>query len=267
MSYAEIGAENLALLRFFVEAYQDVSPDSVLLDFGGGPTIYALIAAAPRVREIHVCDYLTANLDEVRQWLHREPEAFDWRPFVRTTLELEHGKPCRNADVAHREREIRARVHRLMTCDLNLARPLSAPSRTYDIVTTNFCAESITDQRGLWAIYLRRVASLARPGGKIVLSALKGAVGYRVGAQLFPAVNLAEPDLASALAGVGCDRGSILIKSVAADHPARGYDGLMFATARKHAGCSQSPLGTRCGTSRLSKGEGVEQRVGERASC
>ena len=103
--YADIGAENYALLQFFVEAYHDVSADSVLLDFGSGPTIHALIAAAPRVKEIHLCDYLPANLDEVRQWLHGESGAFDWRPFVTTTLQLERGKPCSDAEAVQRERE------------------------------------------------------------------------------------------------------------------------------------------------------------------
>ena len=67
--YADLGAENLALLRFLEEAYRDLPSNCVLLDFGGGPTIYPLIAAASRVEEIHFTDYLDSNLEEVRKWL------------------------------------------------------------------------------------------------------------------------------------------------------------------------------------------------------
>jgi hypothetical protein len=231
--YADIGAENNALLRFFVEAYRGVSADSVLLDFGGGPTIHALIAAAPRVREIHLCDYLAANLEEVRLWLRGESGAFDWRPFVKTTLQLERGTPCSDEEAVQRENEIRVRVKHVTTCDLSLVMPLRGISCTYDIVTTNFCAESVTDQRLRWWVYLQRITSLLRPSGTLLLSALKGASGYSVGGRVFPAVNISEADLASALGVAGCDRDSIVITSVVADRPARRYHGLMFASARK----------------------------------
>ena len=111
--------------------------------------------------------------------------------------------------------------------------PLHGASRTYDIVTTNFCAESVTDQRRWWYVYLQRIVSLVKPGGKFLASALKGASSYSVGERVFPAVDITEPDLASALGSVGCDLDSIVIESVVADRPTRHYQGLMFASARK----------------------------------
>src|SRR5262245_17505565 len=112
--YADLGAENRALLHFFVEAYQDIPPDSVLLDFGGGPTIYPLIAAATKVKEVHFSDYLEANLHEVRKWLRGDASAFDWHAFIRATLELEKGSVCSASEIAQREAEIRKRVTRIM---------------------------------------------------------------------------------------------------------------------------------------------------------
>jgi hypothetical protein len=231
--YAEIGGENHALLQFLVDAYREVTGDGVLLDFGCGPTIYALIPAAPRVREIHLCDYLEVNLDEVRRWLRGEQGAFDWRPFVRATLEIERGERCSNADTLQREIDIRARVNRLTRCDLSLVMPLGPTSPTYDIVTTNFCAESITDRRWSWSLYLPRIVSLLKPGGAFLMSAVKGASGYSVGQRVFPTADIAEADISSALCAAGCDPDSISIKSVAADRSTRRYRGLMFARALK----------------------------------
>jgi hypothetical protein len=59
--YADVGAENFALLKFIVRAFIHVPRDIVLLDFGGGPTIYPLIAAVHKAKEIHVCDYVDAH--------------------------------------------------------------------------------------------------------------------------------------------------------------------------------------------------------------
>jgi hypothetical protein len=237
--YAEIGAENHALLQFLVDAFREVPGDGALLDFGGGPTIYALIVAAPRVGEMHHCDYLPANLDQVRRWLRGDRDAFDWRPFVRTTLELESGVPCSDAAILQREMETRARLVCLTRCDLRLGKPLPGTSRTYEIVTTNFCAESITDRPLLWCVYLRRIVSLLKPGGTLLLSALKGATSYSVGTRTFPAVDLEESDLARALSFAGCDPHSIAIRSIAADRPTRHYRGLMFASARKATASSR----------------------------
>lgn len=43
--YSKIGSENLSLLDFFSKAYQGVKNESIMLEFGGGPTVYPLITA------------------------------------------------------------------------------------------------------------------------------------------------------------------------------------------------------------------------------
>jgi len=39
--YDDLGEENLAILRFYVEVFHDLAPKSTMLDFGSGPTIYS----------------------------------------------------------------------------------------------------------------------------------------------------------------------------------------------------------------------------------
>src|SRR5689334_2040520 len=56
--YDHIGPENDELLRFFAEAFKLVPPETVMLEFGGGPTIYQLISAAVKVSTIDFTDYL-----------------------------------------------------------------------------------------------------------------------------------------------------------------------------------------------------------------
>ncbi len=231
--YGDVGEENLALLRFMIETYRELPRGGRLLDFGGGPTIYPLISAVGRVDEVHFSDYLPANLDEVRRWLSKDPAAFNWRDFVRRAIELETEAACSEADVTRRETEIRALVTKVMRCDASRTPPIEGVERPYDVVVTNFCAESATSDRWQWRAYVVNIVSLLRPGGVLIMSALKGAGSYAVGSRRFPAVDISEDDLIELLEETGFENKKIELRSVPADRPSRDYDGLIMAVARK----------------------------------
>jgi len=230
--YADMGAENLAIMQFLVRSFRDIAPDSTLLDFGGGPTIYTLITASARLREIHFCDYLEANLQAVQKWLYGDDDAFDWTHFIKTTLVLE-GRDYSRESVKAREKQIRQNVTRVMRCDANHPSPLNGNTRQYDLLVSNFCAESVTNDREQWRSFVENITSLLKPGGKLVMSALKGADSYAVGNEVFPAVFILEDDLIQALGDAGFAEESLQIDSVPADRPSRHYQGLMLATATK----------------------------------
>ncbi len=232
--YADIGSENLAILNFLVSALREVSPQSVLLDFGGGPTVYSLIASASHAREIHFCDYLDSNLEQVRMWLECHPQSFDWTEFIETTLALE-GNDYSRQGIVLRENEIRQRVTNLLHCDANLPQPIQTDVSGYDVLVSNFCAESATDNLEQWRKFVGNITSLIKPGGRLIMSTLKGASSYGVGKEIFPAVNIMEDDVKELLVDIGFDCASIQIDSVPADRPSRHYQGLMFVTAIKAA--------------------------------
>ncbi len=231
--YGDIGFENLALLRFLAETYQRIPKGGVLLDFGGGPTIYPLITAVTRVDEIHFSDYLEANLEEVRRWIDGDPTAYDWDDFIRKALELENGSACSDDDVDRRAREIRSRVTRLTRCDASRTPPIESGTDEYDVVLTNFCAESATSDHDEWASYMSNIVSVLKPGGWLVMSALKGATRYSVGERSFPAVDISENDLFALLENNGFARENIEVRSIPADRPTRDYEGLMLAVAQR----------------------------------
>ncbi len=234
--YGDIGSENLALLRFMAETCRSLPEDGILLDFGGGPTIYPLISAAGHIGEIHFSDYLEANLNEVRSWLDEEPAAFDWDPFIRRAIELETGKDCSDADVAARAAEIRKKVTRLVRCDASRAPALEGEYEPYDVILTNFCAESATSDRWQWQAFMVNIVSLLKPGGRLIMSALKGATRYSVGERSFPAVDITEDELLELLEEVGFPRKSTELVSVPADRPTRDYQGLILVVAEKERG-------------------------------
>ena len=59
--YADLGEENVAILRFYSDVFRAMTPKSVMLDFGSGPTIYSLISAVTKVEEIHAPDHPTGQ--------------------------------------------------------------------------------------------------------------------------------------------------------------------------------------------------------------
>ncbi len=233
--YSDTGDENLALLRFLAEAFQGLPPGGLLLDFGGGPTIYPLISAAARVDEIHFSDYLEANIGEVRRWLSAQPDAFDWAPFVATALHIEAGVAPTPAEVAEREAEIRKKVTRLIRCDASRNPPIDGAFERYDVLVTNFCAESATSDRSQWQASVSNIVSLLKPGGRLIMSALRGATSYAVGPRFFPAVDVSEEDLVELLEDSYFPRKFIDVRSVPADRVTREYDGLIMAIAQKRA--------------------------------
>jgi hypothetical protein len=239
--YSDIGAENQALLRFCAETYASIPRGGALLDFGGGPALYPLIAAAARVDEIHFADYLETNLREVERWLRNDPRAFDWNPFIARTLELEGGEPTLAA-VEQRAKEVRRRVTRVLRCDASRRPPLARLEHLYDVVSTHFCAESATSDRGEWRLFMANIASLLKPGGWLVVSALKGATRYAVGPDSFPAVDISEDDLLELLEELVPCESEIRLKTIGADRPSREYEGIMLAVAQKRV---REPRATR----------------------
>ncbi len=231
--YGDVGAENLELLRFMADAYRNVPRGGRLLDFGGGPTIYPLISAVGRVDEVHFSDFLPANLEEVRKWLANDPSAFDWRDFVQRAIELETGASCSAADVDRRQQEIRRLVTRLVRCDASCRVPIEGAFRPYDVVVTNFCAESATSDHAQWREFVVNIVSLLRPGGTLIMSALKGASSYAVGSRWFPAVDIAEEHLIELLEETGFSQKTLELRSIPADRPSRDYEGLILSVAQK----------------------------------
>lgn len=238
--YSKIGSENHGLLEFLVKAYRDIEENSVMLEFGGGPTIYPLIPAAPKVREIHFADYLEGNLEEVRMWKEESTAAFEWRRFFRKTLSLEGLKRVGKMQVKRRKDLVREKLTKLLKCDAFQTHPLGISYyHHYDIVNVNFVAESITSSKEVWKKIIRNICSLLKRNGVLVMSAIKEAEHYRVGKKLFPAVGISEEDLIEVLAPLGFEETSFVLSSIPAEVTNEelkgysGYKGIIFLKARR----------------------------------
>jgi hypothetical protein len=230
--YSTVPPENVAHLRFMVKAFASVLPSSLTLDFGGGPTLYTLLVAAGKVHNIHYSDYLQANRDEMQKWLRGDADAFNWQESVREVLEMEGKQPSPH-NIAARERLIRRHVKRVLACDVTQCSPIEGVGQAYDVLVSNLCIEAVAKDKGQWKRYLRHVTSLLKPGGKLIMTAVRGGNAYSVGQNVFHVLPIFEPDFEEALPEIGFIKESIQIEWSPADHPVYPYEGLLFVTATK----------------------------------
>ena len=169
----------------------------------------------------------------MRRWISGDPTAFDWDAFIRKALELETATPCTDAEVARRASAIRERITRLVRCDASRTPPIEHSHQRYDVLLTNFCAESVTSDWGEWQTYMANILSMLKPGGWLVISALKGATQYSVGTQSLSGGRHLGRRADRAARTERFPRERTQLQSVPADRPTRDYTGLMLAVAEK----------------------------------
>jgi hypothetical protein len=231
--YSTIEPDERRTIAFFVDAMRDVRPGEPILFFGVGPTLHHVFLAAGKASEIHLGDYLPANLREIERWIARDPGAHDWRPFVRYTLECEGFACPSEAEIAEREEVTRAKITRLFEVDIRRADPQGdGDLRPYGTVISAYCADSATDDGGTWATYMTRIAGLVRPGGTLLTSALRRSRGYLVGDKTFPSPNVDETDMRRVLQPCFGRENLAIEACELAEHGWHGYASIILACGR-----------------------------------
>lgn len=236
--YSHLGSENENLLAFYAKIYKHFGKNFSLLEFSGGPTIYSLISAAGKVKEIDFCDYLKSNRDEVKLWKKNSDKAFNWDIYFKRALELEGRKVVDNEAIDVRKTELREKLKKIVRCNAFKQDPINKTLRgRYDIINANFVLESITPSEREWEQIIMNVTSMLKNGGILIMNAIKGASYYKVGSKSFPAVNISEEKVKKTLNKLGFKM--TYLRSVAAEElnvdstQYEGYKGFIFTIAIK----------------------------------
>ena len=220
-------------LSFLCESLERLSPVTVALEYGCGPTVHHAVALVPKAQQIYLADYLPDNLEEVRRWLEGGEDAYDWSLFTRHILQLEGKAVPSVGDVEAREREARGRITRLFRSDAGDDDPLGPEMRAhFPLVTSHYCAEGATNSKETWGLYMRNIAGLVSPGGTLIVSACGAADYYAVGERLFPCAGVNACDVLSCLQENGFADLDLRVRQVP-DHSAQGYSSVILACATK----------------------------------
>jgi hypothetical protein len=229
--YSVVEPDERETIAFFVEAMTHVRDGEPILFFGVGPTLHHVFLAAGKASEIHLADYLPANLREIERWIARDADAHDWRPFVRYTLECEGLAHPTDEEVRQREEITRAKIARLLEVDARQTNPLGrGNTKRYATVISAYCADSATDDRATWERFMMNISGLVAPGGTFVTAGLRRCRFYLVGGKAFPSANVDEHDVAAVL--VPAFEGAIEVRELP-EHEALGYSGIVLAWGRR----------------------------------
>lgn len=248
--YRVVEPDERATIAFFAEAMKEAPAGDAVLIFGTGPTLHHVFLAAPKASEIHLADYLPANLEEIERWRRRDPAAHDWRAFVRYTLECEGLSVPTDEDVTRREELTRSKITRLLQVDARRPVPLE---QRYATVISAYCADSATDDRAAWTTLMANITGLVGPGGLFLTAALRRCRSYLVGDKRFPSANVDEHDLRRVLAPAFSPR--VHVRHLQG-HEAQGYSSIVLADARRRAHDSRPLRGLRSEIL-LSRGRGL----------
>lgn len=230
--YRSVEPDEQRTIAYFVDAMRRVAPGQKVLVFGVGPTLHHVFLAAEKASEIHLAEYLPENRQEIGRWLSRDPDAHDWRPFVRCTLECEGIDAPTEQQIDRREELVRAKVTQVLPADLRLSCALANGGNRYDIVISAYCADSVTSDRAEWRTFMQRILALVGQGGLFMTAALRRSNGYLVGGKLFPSACIDERDI-SAFLEQHCENDGIAVDVAPVDPTgAKGYSSIILAHGR-----------------------------------
>lgn len=231
--YSEITLDGQYLMEWVVECVQKAPPMDVALEFGSGPTVLHTFPLIKKTKEIHLAEYLQVNREEVQRWVNKEGDTHDWSQFTREFLRMEGNQSPSDAEVEAREEQVRQAITQVMHADAGEENPLGADKRGfYPLVTALCCADSATNDKDTWRLYMKNIASLVKPGGMLVISACGGHDFYRVGERRFPGACVSGRDMLNCLQELGFGDIDLRLRQVP-DSAGQGFSTTILARAIK----------------------------------
>lgn len=237
--YSHVEPDEIKTIAYEIEIFRMIHGlfgPVTILEYGSGPTHHHTIPLAPYVAEIDIAEYNPFNLIEVIEWVWNKPGTYPWSwiPFTRYALQCEGVAESTDLQIAVREQMTREKIRRFIQSDADFINPGSTAFRApYSVVTSWYCADSSTDDKKVWRLRMRNIASLVASGGIFVTAALRKAAAYKVGNMYFPSADIDENDMRDVLA-LDFDPQSIIVE--VKDVPEQrvlGYKGIILAHARK----------------------------------
>lgn len=192
------GYVNTTYYASLIKEYNDLKATDIILEIGGGPTIYQLVIPAKTALEIYFSEFLKSNREEVSKWLSASPSAWNWDGHIKRILFLEGGKNPTKKEIEERKKLIRQKTRHVIFCDAREQNPLIDDKYIFffDYISLNCCIDSITDNLNQWRDYLRNCLKLLKPRGKIIYNSICDVEkGWDVGKVSFPGIDIQPEQL------------------------------------------------------------------------
>lgn len=228
--FSKNGPENRALLSFLHNAYKTVPHCNSLIEIGGGPTIYQLISASEKVDFIIFSDFAQSCREEVRKFLQKDKNTFNWNPFIKYVLQLEDKNPSESLIADYKER-IRSKIKVIIPCDIRNKDPLFpiwCPQ--FDILSMHSVPDAISETEQEFIQNTKNPLVLLKQGGYFFSMFVKNAKNWKCGDKWYPSFPVDEQYIKNLFPQLGLSLKNI--STVDAEFE-QGYDGLISAFAIK----------------------------------
>jgi hypothetical protein len=179
------------------------------LDIGCGPTLTGAIGLAPYVSSIVLSEYEHTNLNELKLWKEKSPQAFNWRPFMLATLTTsEDDQHIDDAYIRAREEDFRSQISDIIPCDVRtkeIIDPQYIPKGGFDVITCMGALEAAASTMSELYWMFENINSLMRPGGLLVVYISLKCTYYSLGEppKRYPVLYITDSDVQDALDKAG----------------------------------------------------------------
>jgi hypothetical protein len=155
-----------------------------VLEFGGGPCLWASLLLAQYFDQIWFCDFTPSNLQSVQDWLDENPNAFNWKPFFNYVLDIKQG---------HHDNEIEYEIKlrsalkngKIFRCDVNGENSLfiddtnsNNHQQQFDMIYSNSCLESACSSYDIFRRTIGRFSDILKPGGILLIFSYQNSTSY-----------------------------------------------------------------------------------------
>lgn len=207
-----------------------------IIDYGCGPVLINLASVAPKASEIVLADYMESYRIFVKEWLDRDPAAYDWSAYFKHVVQTLEGKA--EQEVLLRQEEVRRKVKAIVPCDITQDRIIAEGYEgPYDVVMSFKCLDAACSSLQSYKEGVTKLVSLLKEGGHLLLYTSKREnceVGYyKMNDRLFKdALPLSEDFVTKALQQSGLTHIHSEFKPVTPS-AISNVQGFFFFTARK----------------------------------
>ncbi|CAN7993135.1 unnamed protein product [Ixodes pacificus] len=176
-----------------------------LLDVGCGPTVANIFPATRKICSIVLSDLVPRNLDEVKKWIEKAPDAMDWSFMSEPLATLEGYKDAKMGAMDIEERT-RGAVKKVIPCDvLNPSVLPKGHEESFDVVLSSLCLQAASQDEITYQEANRNVSSLIRKGGHLIMCGTAGTAFYTFANVMFPNVRLSKAMVEDALSKSGLE--------------------------------------------------------------
>ena len=163
------------MARFYHDYHHHWDPQTAqVLEIGGGPAIGNEFAAGPYVSDITFTDYLIGNLEQVKLWKEKSPDAFNWDAAFQHVVKETRGEEVDVVALATEwQEQLRDKISTIVQCDVRkegFIDPNLVPAGGFDVLITSGAFEYVALDKGSFSTMLKTCHSLLQQDGYMAVA-------------------------------------------------------------------------------------------------